>query len=109
MCNCRRFRCLEASKCATVVDFAESGGVRKGVFVTVWSVNEKGLVLLDGRRLSGAAVLRSLRLAHSLTIAGCQGLSLAGRVKVIPHSSMTTRELYVACSRATAAGLLEVA
>ena len=84
------------------------GAVRKGIFVTVWNVTETGLVLLDGLRLSKAAVLRSLRLAHSLTIAGCQGLSLPGRARVIPHGSMTTRELYVACSRATAAELLEV-
>ena len=85
------------------------GAVRKGIFVTVWNVTETGLVLLNGMRLSKAAALRSLRLAHSLTIAGCQGLSLPGRVRVIPHGSMTTRELYVACSRATAAELLEVA
>ena len=84
------------------------GAVRKGIFVTVLNVTETGLVLLDGLRLSKAAVLRSLRLPHSLTIAGCQGLSLAGRVRVIPHGSMEVRELYVACSRATAAELLEV-
>ena len=84
------------------------GAVRKGIFVTVWSVDETGLVLLDGQRLTKAAAVKCLRLAHAITIAGCQGLTLAGRVRVIPHESTRVRELYVACSRATAAGLLEV-
>jgi hypothetical protein len=85
------------------------GQVRKGIFVKVASVNQEGLVLEGAVRLTKAAAVKCLRLAHCLTIAGCQGLTLQGRVRVIPHESMGMRELYVACSRATAAERLEVA
>jgi hypothetical protein len=85
------------------------GAVKKGVFVTVESVGPEGLVLRNGNTLTKAAAMKALRLAHALTVASCQGLTLQGRVRVIPHESMTTRALYVACSRATKAELLEVA
>ena len=85
------------------------GLVKKGIFVKVASVNQEGLVLDTGLRLTKAAAVKCLRLAHCLTIAGCQGLTLEGRVRVIPHESMGVRELYVACSRATGAEKLEVA
>ena len=85
------------------------GAVKKGVFVTVESVGPEGLVLQNDNTLTKAAAMKALRLAHALTVASCQGLTLQGRVRVIPHESMTTRALYVACSRATKAELLEVA
>ena len=82
--------------------------VRKGVFVTVKSADDKGLVLETGVKLTPLAAVKCLRLAHAITVASSQGLTLGGRVRVIAHDTMDTRSLYVACSRATAAGLLEV-
>jgi hypothetical protein len=83
-----------------------SSAHQKGCLV---SPSQERLGLTRCLRLTKAAAVKCLRLAHAITIAGCQGLTLAGRVRVIPHESMGVRELYVACSRATAAGLLEVA
>ena len=52
-----------------------------------------------------------LRLAYAVTYAGCQGLTLAGIVRLedtaSPHFSL--KSLYVGSSRATSASLLEVA
>ena len=84
------------------------GKVRKGVFVKVQSADDRGLVLEDGLKLTPMAAVKCLRLAHSITIASSQGLTLKGRVRVMSHETMDTRALYVACSRATAAELLEV-
>ena len=83
------------------------GKVRKGVFVKVQSADDRGLVLEDGLKLTRMAAVKCLRLAHSITIASSQGLTLKGRVRVMAHETMDTRSLHVACSRATAAELLE--
>ena len=86
-----------------------SGRVRNGVFYVVESVDETGVVLVGGITVPAEAVAKQLRLTHALTLAGCQGLTLRGRVRVLtdsPHFSL--RNLYVACSRATSHELLEV-
>ena len=82
--------------------------MRKGVFVTVKSADDKGLVLETGVKLTPLAAVKCLRLAHSITVASSQGLTLGGRVRVVAHETMDVRALYVACSRCTSAGLLEV-
>jgi hypothetical protein len=85
------------------------GRVRKGVFVTVKSATPDELVLEDGTILTSEMASRCLRLAHSITIASAQGLTLFGRIRVeTNHPTFTLKHLYVASSRCTAANLLEV-
>ena len=80
----------------------------KGVFVTVRTADPDGLVLDDGTALSSEAASKSLRLAHAVTYAACQGLTLRGRVRLeTDHPTFTLKHLYVGASRATAANLLE--
>ena len=75
---------------------------------TIRSVTEEA-VLLDGITLTHPEAVKSLRLAYAMTFASCQGLTLAGRVRLeVDSVHMTTRHLYVGISRATAADLVEV-
>ena len=81
----------------------------KGLFVTVESFDQEKVTLTNGQVLSHQEAVRSLRLAHSICFAACQGLTLQGVVRLeceSPH--FTLRHLYVASSRATSASLLEV-
>jgi hypothetical protein len=86
------------------------GRVRKGLFVTVMSVDEDRVILDDGTTLTREQALASLRLAHAITYASCQGLTLRGRVRLgeTAHPAFTLRHLYVGSSRCTAFELLEV-
>ena len=91
------------------------GGIfKKGLFYTVKEVTQERATLLNlgGEAIDAplAAVYKQTRLAHALTYACCQGLSLQGRVKLMDASSphFTRRHLYVGISRATAASLVEV-
>ena len=62
-----------------------------------------------GVTLCSDQLVRCVRPCHALTYAGCQGLTLPGRVRLettSPH--FTLRHLYVGCSRATSSALLEV-
>ncbi len=80
----------------------------KGLMYTIRSVTEEA-VLLDGITLTHPEAVKSLRLAYAMTFASCQGLTLAGRLRLETDSvHMTTRHLYVGISRATAADLVEV-
>ena len=81
------------------------GKCLKGLFYTVESVDDDGVVLNTGR-LSHQECVRSLRLPYALTYASCQGLTLKGRIRLETESpNMTLRHLYVGISRATAADL----
>jgi hypothetical protein len=55
--------------------------------------------------------LKGVRPAYALTIAGCQGMTLRGAVRVLEtsHHRFGMRHLYVAASRACAAEALQVA
>ena len=61
-------------------------------------------------QLTHGMASRCLRLAHALTMAGCQGLTLPDRVRIHDADSpyFTRRHLFVALSRATAFELVEV-
>ena len=48
--------------------------MRKGVFVTVKTADDKGLVLETGVKLTPLAAVKCLRLAHAITVASSQGL-----------------------------------
>ena len=71
---------------------------------------EKKIKLVGGVELTVEQAGRTLRLTHALTQAGCQGLTLHGRVRIMETASMrfTRRHLYVCLSRATAFNLVEV-
>ncbi|CAE8637016.1 unnamed protein product [Polarella glacialis] len=84
------------------------GKCLKGLFYSVLEVTED-TVALEDQTLTHQKAVRSLRLAHALTHASCQGLTLRGRVRLETESpNMTLRHLYVGISRATAASLVEV-
>ena len=90
------------------------GRAKKGLFYKIKAVSAEEVVLVGAEgelRLSADAAVKAIRPAWALTYAACQGLTLPGRVRLIetdsPHFS--ARHLYVGSSRATAAGLLEVA
>ena len=87
------------------------GKVRKGLFCTVLAATEEHLTLDDGQVLTAACASKCLRLAHAITYAACQGLTLQGRVRLdeTSHPAFSVKHLYVGSSRATAASLLEVA
>ena len=73
-------------------------------------MDEETVHLTCGLQLSHEQAVRSLRLAYALTYASCQGLTLRGVVRLETDSpNMTLKHLYVGISRATAAGLAEVA
>jgi hypothetical protein len=83
--------------------------VPKGCFVTVQSVDEQNVTLDTGLVMSYQHCSCSLRLAHALTFASCQGLTLQNRVRLETKSGhISTRHLYVGISRATRADLVEV-
>ena len=81
----------------------------KRSFVTVEAADEDKVVLDTGLVLSHQHCSTSLRLAHALTFACSQGLTLQGRVRLETKSGhLTTRHLYVGISRATRSDLVEV-
>jgi hypothetical protein len=83
--------------------------VPKGCFVTVQSADEDKVVLDTGLVLTHQHCSTSLRLAHALTFASCQGLTLQNRVRLETKSGhLTARHLYVGISRATRHDLVEV-
>ena len=85
------------------------GKCTKGILTSVVACSEQEVELSTGAKLQPQQLIRSTRLAHALTYASCQGLTLPGRVRLETDSpNMTLRHLYVGASRATAAGLLEV-
>ena len=86
------------------------GKVTKGILTTVTACTEEEVELSTGAKLQPEQLIRCTRLAHCLTYASCQGLTLNGRVRLEADSpNMTLRHLYVGCSRATRSDLLEVA
>ena len=87
------------------------GRVRKGVFVTIMFIDVRGgAVTLDNGVTLSYEQIGCLRLAHAITYASCQGLTLQGRVRLCEtsHPAFTTKHLYVGSSRCTGAALLEV-
>jgi hypothetical protein len=86
------------------------GKVLNGCFYVVSSVTAERVCLEGGIELTHHAAARCLRLAHAITQAGCQGLTLPGLVRIAETDSrnFTRRHLYVCLSRATAFGLVEV-
>ena len=89
---------------------AGGGPVKKGIFESVATVSEEGVILHSGVSLTAHQTVRTLRLSYALTYASCQGLTLPGVVRLdctnSPHFSI--RHLYVGSSRCTASHLLEV-
>ena len=92
----------------------QAGPCVKGLFYVVKSVCADGIVVAGPSGEIGVQaekVCTWLRLAYAVTYAGCQGLTLAGIVRLedtaSPHFSL--KSLYVGSSRATSASLLEVA
>ena len=74
------------------------------------AVSENEVQLSTGVKLTAEQVVRQTRLAHALTYASVQGLTLPGRVRLeCDSSNVRLRHLYVGCSRATRHDLLEVA
>jgi hypothetical protein len=60
-------------------------------------------------KLSSKHAVQMLRPAYFITYAACQGLTLQGRVRLETNSpNLNVKHLYIGCSRATAASLLEV-
>ena len=87
------------------------GRIRKGVFVTVMFIDERGgAITLNNEVTLSYEQCGCLRLAHAITYASCQGLTLQGRVRLCEtsHPAFTTKHLYVGSSRCTGAALLEV-
>jgi len=83
--------------------------VPKGCFVVVQSVDEQNVTLDTSLIMTHQHCSTSLRLAHALTFASCQGLTLQNRVRLETKSGhISTRHLYVGISRATRADLVEV-
>ena len=72
---------------------------------------EEGEELIEVMTVAAATAIQCLRPAWALNYAGCQGLTLRGRVRLLEteHSKYHLKHLYVGSSRATAACLLEVA
>ena len=88
------------------------GPIKNGCFYRVKAVSA-ARVTIDGMGdivLTHKLVSKNLRLTHGLTLAGCQGLTLSGRVRIVesgnPHFSR--KHLYVGMSRATGSDLLEI-
>ena len=93
-----------------VIGSTRMGKVLNGCFYRVQSVTSERVVLEGDIELSHQLAGRCLRLTHALTLAGCQGLTLRGRIRIedteSPH--FQRRHLFVALSRATAFDLVEV-
>jgi len=81
---------------------------KRGLWYTVAAVGPEEVTFECGLRLKREDVVRHTRLSHALTFAGCQGLTLHGRVRLETGGPITRRHLYVGCSRCTRADLLEV-
>ena len=91
------------------------GPVLNGCMYTVRAVTDTHLALdtkdgEEGPTMTHEQAARCLRLTYGLTLAGCQGLTLPGRVRIVDTSSphFTRKHLFVGLSRATAFDLLEV-
>ena len=85
------------------------GKVKRGILTQVVSCADDSVELDCGVTLCPEQLVRCVRPCHALTFAGCQGLTLPGRVRLETSSShFTLRHLYVGCSRATSSALLEV-
>ena len=83
--------------------------VPKGIFVEVRACDNEKVTLDNDLVLTHAQVCQSLRLSYAITYASCQGLTLAGRVRLETQSGfLTTRHLYVGISRGTSSELVEV-
>ena len=87
-----------------------AGGKKKrGLFYEIESIGEEHVAMTDGAKLAFEDLVKHCRLSHAICFAGCQGLTLKGRVRLetdSPH--LTLRHLYVGISRATGAPLVEV-
>ena len=85
------------------------GKVPRGVFVHVESLGDGELLLDNGTRVKYEDLHKCLRLAHCLTYASAQGLTLKGRVRLeTVGRHFGIKHLYVGASRATSSDLLEV-
>ena len=85
------------------------GTVARGIFVHVESLGDTDLQLDNGTRLAYEDLHKCLRLAHCLTYASAQGLTLRGRVRLETLGvHFTIKHLYVGASRVTSSDLLEV-
>jgi hypothetical protein len=93
-----------------LIGCARQGVIKNGCFYEVAEVTEEKVWLVGGVELTVELAGRTLRLTHALTQAGCQGLTLQGRVRIMETASsrFTRRHLYVCLSRATAFNLVEV-
>ena len=85
------------------------GKIKRGVLTCVVSCTPDSVDQDCGVTLCLDQLVRCARPCHALTYAGCQGLTLPGRVRLETLSThFTLRHLYVGCSRATSSVLLEV-
>ena len=86
------------------------GRIAKGAFVTVKEVSQKKVALEGGQAFSPQTLLHAARLAHAITYASAQSLTLQGRVWL--HDTgcqhFEIRHLYMGASRATSGELLTV-
>ena len=85
------------------------GSVKKGVFETVKDATPDEVVLHSGTRLTAHQAVRSLRLAHAITYASAQGLTIRGvmRLDCTSNRHLSWKHLYVGASRCTAHTLLD--
>jgi hypothetical protein len=75
----------------------------------VESLGETDVLLDNGTRLAYDELHKCVRLAHCLTYASSQGLTLRGRVRLETLGAhFGIKHLYVGASRATSSDLLEV-
>ena len=85
------------------------GKVARGVFVHVEKLGDTQLELDNGTKLGYDQLHNAVRLAHCLTYASAQGLTLKGRVRLETLGvHFTIKHLYVGAFRATSSDLLEV-
>jgi hypothetical protein len=86
------------------------GGLcKKGLFVEVESVGPEKIKSTNGVELLHDSAVRCLRLAHALTYASVQGLTLKGVVQMDTDSpNFTHKHMYVGMSRCTSSDLLQV-
>ena len=85
------------------------GKVPREVFVHAEALSGDTLLLDNGTKLGYDELHKCLRLAHCLTYASAQGLTLKGRVRLESSGvHFSLKHLYVGASRATSLDLLEV-
>jgi len=85
------------------------GKVARGVFVHVAELGDTQLQLDNGTKLGYDQLHNAVRLAHCLTYASAQGLTLRGRVRLETLGvHFTIKHMYVGTSRVTSSDLLEV-